>query len=272
MLRSSRESILICRGHDSPQRHAPRSLFGLARDQVHVWYASLDLPTVAISDLERSLSHDEKERAARFRFGKDRRQFVAGRGLLRSLIGAYLGCESSAVQFEYGPFGKPQLARRSGSESLSFNLSHSGALAVFAFGRGRELGVDVEQVDRKIDVHQVSGQFFTSREVRDIMTRPHHQQHVRFFEFWTRKEALVKALGRGLSMALRELDVSVIGDAPGDASPLWLAHPDAWWSLRQLVPAPGYIAALAASGGAYHAACREVRWPHLVGFNLPLAL
>ncbi len=260
VLSPSSETVLICPGHRGLERHAQRSLFGLERDGVHVWLASLDLPTAAVFDLERSLSDDEKEKAGRFRFARDRGRFVVGRGLLRWLVGAYVDCESSAVRFAYGPFGKPRLAPRSDPESLSFNLSHSGALAVFAFGRDRKLGVDVELLDCKTDVHEVSNQFFTSQEVADIMARPPHEQHVRFLEFWTRKEALVKALGRGLSTALREFDVSTIGDAPDHARPLWLAHPTTSWSVRQFVPAPGYIAALAASGGAFRVVYRELRW------------
>ncbi len=224
-----------------------------------MWCAGLDLPSDAVFDLERSLSNHEKERAARFRFARDRKRFVAGRGLLRWLIGAYLDCDPCAIRFAYGPFGKPYLERGTGLESISFNLSHSEARAVFAFGRGRKLGVDLEQLDRKVDVRRLSSEFFTSQEAADIMAQPsHEQQHIRFFEFWTRKEAILKALGRGLSMSLREVDVSNIGGAPGYA--IRLANPKRCWSMHQFVPAPGYIAALAASGNAIRVLRGEVGW------------
>jgi len=251
---------LIRPSHLESVDRTARSLFGLELGQVDLWGACLDLPMEAVFDLERSLSSDESQRAARFKFSIDRQRFIAGRGLLRSITGAYLECDPSAVPIAYGQFGKPHLAMRPGPKSIFFNLSHSGALAVFAFGRGRELGVDVEQVDCKIDFHQVSNQFFTSQEVADIMAQPRHGQHLRFFEFWTRKEALLKALGRGLSMDLRDLDVSAIGAAAGHAHPQWLADPKTRWSVRQFVPLPGYIGALATSGGEVRVVHRDVRW------------
>lgn len=239
---------------------AQRALFALADDLVHLWCARLDPPAATVAKLERWLCGAERARAERFRVFRDWRRFVVGRGFLRQLIGCYLDCEPSAIQFAYGPCGKPALARQPRLGSLSFNLSHSGSLAVFAFARGRELGVDVEQLDPEFQVYQVADHFFTAGEVAGIMARPPDQQHVRFFELWTRKEALIKARGEGLSMALRELDASIFDDPRGGPLARSLADSSVCWSVRQFVPAPGYLAALAASGCICRVACRQVRW------------
>ena len=231
--------------------------FPLPYGGVHLWHVNLDAPAATVLDLAKSLSDDERERAARFRFTRDRRRFVVGRGFLRHLISNYIACEPADICFEYGPFGKPSLVRGE-PDSISFNLSHSESLAVFGFARGLELGVDVERVDRKIDVELLASQFFAEGEIADINARPLDQKCARFFEIWTRKEALIKAQGKGLT-ALCEFDVSICRSTPVNSfrSPSNLT---AGWAVRQFIPAPRFVAALAVSGGAYRATSWDVRW------------
>jgi 4'-phosphopantetheinyl transferase len=232
----------------SVERNAPRSLFVLPQDAIHVWCTSLDPCSTTSFDFERSLSDDEVERAGRFRFSKDRQRFVVGRGFLRRLLGCYLGCEPSMIKFVYGEFGKPSLARQSSLEPILFNLSHSGSQAVFAFARGREVGVDVERIDPGIDVTQVAGHLFTPGEFADVVARPGNQRYARFFDLWTRKEALIKAQGKGMSTNVRELDVSVFDHSSNDFPAGRYGHPLGCWSVWQFTPALGYVAALAANG------------------------
>ncbi len=252
----------------NPDQRASQSVFGLERDEVHVWHASLDLPEGAVSDLERSLSLDERERAARFRFAADRQRFVSGRGLLRLLAGAYLGCAPAAAPIGYGAFGKPYLAMRSGPEAIAFNLSHAGALVVFAFRRGHALGVDIEQLDCRLDVSQIAHQYFTAQETADIMARSTQERYLRFFEFWTLKEAVVKALGKGLTLPLREFDVSAIGEAPYQAQSLWLGPAKLCLSVHQFTPAADYVGALAVSGGAVRLVHLDLRWMRPQGWEI----
>jgi 4'-phosphopantetheinyl transferase len=236
------------------------SQFALAQDEVHLWCASLDPSDAIVSDLEQTLAPEDLERARRFKFSKDQRRFILGRGLLRALLGGYASCAAAAVVFEYGPSGKPGRPQQFGSQPLQFNLSHSGSLVMIALSRTRPVGVDVEQVDPTIDVEQMIDQFFTRGEVADIKSRGSSQQLLRFFEIWTRKEALIKAQGKALLTELHGLDTSIFGDARHGSSALPIGDPFRCWSVSQFTPAWGYVAALAVSEGNAEVSCRELRW------------
>ena len=147
-----------------------------------------------------ALSDDECERAARFRFDRDRRRFVAGRSALRSLVGSYLDVAPDEVAFEYGPQGKPFVP----GATLSFNVSHSGGQAVYAFGSGLEVGVDVELLDHARYGDDVAERFFSPQEVATLRGLAPAMRPDAFLRCWTRKEAFIKARGEGLSLPLDE--------------------------------------------------------------------
>lgn len=237
---------------DGPWREPPADLT-LPADEVHVWRAPLDLPSERLERLRGTLAPDECERAARFYFERDRRHFVAARGLLRALLGRYLKLPPDGLRFGYTPHGKPHMADGGGGEWLRFNLSHSGGVALYAFGRGRELGVDIEQVRADIEHSQIAERFFSSREVAALRDLPPRLQREAFFLCWTRKEAYIKGIGEGLSLPLDSFDVSLTPGAP--ASLLAVrgdAREAARWGLRDLEPGPGYHAALVAEGHDWH--------------------
>ena len=157
------------------------------------------------------LSPDERERADRFVFARDRDRFVAGRAFLRLLLAQYLGCEPRALRFRYGPNGKPALADE--RSDLHFNLAHSGALAVCALARGSELGVDLERLRPIRDAEGVVRSAFSPREVARLESLPETARLRAFYEGWTRKEAFLKALGHGLARPLDSFDVTL---GPGE--------------------------------------------------------
>ncbi|MBW3598990.1 MAG: 4'-phosphopantetheinyl transferase, partial [Planctomycetes bacterium] len=107
----------------------------LGDDELHVWSASLDIEAGLERRLEGWLSSEERDRAARFHFPRDRRRFIACRGRLRAMLSAYTGTAPHEIEFDYGPHGKPALARRIGDPSLYFNVSHSDEVAILAFRR-----------------------------------------------------------------------------------------------------------------------------------------
>ena len=187
----------------------------------------LDLDPGAVAALAGWLHDDECRRADRFRLARDRRRHVVARGLLRELLAARLGTHPRAVEFSYGAHGKPCLAPGSAAQDLRFSVSHSGELALFAFCRGREVGVDVEAVVPMRDADAVARQFFSPSELRAYRALEPDAREAGFFTCWTRKEACLKALGGGLQSFLSELDAP-----PG-------------WSLSSFSPAPGHAAALA---------------------------
>lgn len=220
----------------------------LPADEVHVWRVELARVAPAEQRWEPILSADERTRAARFHFSRDRQQYTATRALLRTILAGYTGSDPKELVFSYSKAGKPAL--NSGrSRSVEFNVSHSGELALLAFTRGREVGVDVEQVRENFDHEAIAGRFFSRQEQAQLAALPPAERYKGFFRCWTRKEAYIKAEGTGLSLPLHQFDVSL---GAGAASLLLATRPDsaeaARWMLREVPAAEGYVAALCVQG------------------------
>lgn len=194
---------------------------------VHVWRAWLDVEEQELVALESLLAHDERERAARFRFEEHRKRYVVARGILRTILGDYLAYDPARIGFEYGEHGKPRLAEPSGSR-IEFNLSHSSNLAVFAIATGCSVGVDVEFIKPGVSCLEIAARYFSDEEAMMLRKLSETEMRQKFFELWSEKEARLKALGFGLHFAL---------DQPQPGKPQW--------SVVKLTPAPGYAAALA---------------------------
>jgi 4'-phosphopantetheinyl transferase len=221
----------------------------LAADEVRVWQIELEATGDPLPALPNILSEDERARAARFHFDRDRRRFCMARVGLRRILGAYLGVAPEAVRFGYSSHGKPHLDPAIHGEALRFNLSHSGELALVALAYRREVGVDVEVIRPLPDREAIAERFFSPGEVRQLRALPDEQREEAFFACWTRKEALIKAHGGGLSLPLDDFQVSLAPAAPATPLPVLGAREELRrWSLRALSPAPGTIAAVAAEG------------------------
>ena len=169
----------------------------LGQEQAHVWHVNLERVSADEQRWENLLSTDERERAARFRFPRDRRRYTATRALLRALLGGYLETEPESLNFRYTEHGKPALAGANEGSNLQFNVSHSDGVALFGLTLGRTIGVDVERVRHDFDVVTIAKRFFSATEQRTFAALPAAQHHRAFFDCWTRKEAYVKALGDG---------------------------------------------------------------------------
>jgi len=244
---------------EHPWRPPPADLT-LSSNDVHVWHATLDQPVTCVQQLARTLSDDERMRAGRFYFEQDRKRFIVGRGVLRAILGRYVGIEPSRLQFCYGSQGKPYLAERFDGGTLRFNLAHSHELALYAFTRRREIGIDLEHVCAEVACEPIAARFFSPRESATLRALPATVKQKAFFTCWTRKEAYIKARGEGLSLPLDQFDVSL---APGEPATLLNMRGDpleaSRWSLQELIPSPGYVAALAVEGHGWRLACWE--WP-----------
>jgi 4'-phosphopantetheinyl transferase len=208
---------------------------------VHVWRVGLDQPDDKLDRFRRTLEPDELDRASRFHFEKHRRHFILARGFLRVVIGRYLEMQPEALRFSYGAYGKPALASE---HVLRFNLSHSHEVALLAIALDAELGVDVEHIRADFASEEIARRFFSRAEVDVFNALPKEEQVAAFFRCWTRKEAYIKAIGKGLSQALDAFDVTL---APGVQAALLRAEEDnaeRWW-LSDVEVGEGYAGALA---------------------------
>jgi 4'-phosphopantetheinyl transferase len=244
------------RAPDETSWKLPPPAAALAGDEVHVWRARLDAPPESVRRLFDLLAPDERERAARFHFQRDRDRFTIARALLRGILGGYLNSGPERLRFEYGAQGKPSLAAEHNPVGLRFNVSHSEGVALFAAALGREVGVDVERVSARVECEEIAGRFFSPREVAALRALPAALREAAFFNCWTRKEAYIKARGEGLTLPLDGFDVSL---APGEPAALLANRLDpaevSRWSLRELAPWPGFAAALAAEGHGWRLKC-----------------
>ncbi len=209
----------------------------LAGGAVHVWSALLERTDAEYSAALAMLSDDERARAAKFHFERDRKNFVTGRSLLRVILGQYLEIGPSQISLAYEERGKPRLSAPAGAAALHFNLSHSRNLVLCAVSRLAPVGVDVEQIRPMPELADIAASFCAAPENALLNAAPPDKKLEVFFSIWTRKEACLKATGEGLAGSLAQLDGSQT--PPG-------------WSLQTLAPAPGFIGAFAcaASGAA----------------------
>jgi 4'-phosphopantetheinyl transferase len=215
----------------------------LSFDDVHVWRRSLAAQTAMIDAAYQLLSPEERERASRFRVERPRNDFILTRSALRFLLAGYLKRTPQELAFRLTQYGKPLL---DGPFDLRFNVSHTEGLALLAFVRRREIGVDVERIRPEPDARKLAERFFSIHE-RDAM------QHLRgetlqeaFFRCWSRKEAYIKARGEGLSLPLSQFDVSI---EPNASRVFLQTRPDpaeaSRWVIRDLAMSPEYAGAVA---------------------------
>ena len=206
----------------------------------------LDAPPEVSAALWQLLSRDERERAGKFRYAEHRQHYIVARASLRQLLAKRLGIAPGAVEFVETKFGKPRLAPVHGSENLEFNVSHSGILALYAFTRGRAVGVDLELIREIPDAVNLAERFFSATEITSLRALPLDQRSLAFLACWTRKEAFIKALGLGLSCPLDAFDVTIDPDAPARLVRIEERIDKIEnWAMQAFTPLPCYIAAVA---------------------------
>jgi len=228
----------------------------LGKNEVHVWRASLELPSSQVQRLQRNLSEEELERADRFHFQRHQARFIVARGLLRTILGRYLKTDPGKLRFSYGSKGKPELAGDMDRRGLRFNISHSHNLALFAMTYDRQIGVDVERIRPDMAGAKIAERFFSPREAAALRELPAEVRKEAFYTCWTRKEAYLKAIGEGITLRLDQFEVSV---TPGEPAVLLSINGDSKeassWCLKGLDPGPGFVGALAVKGHGWDLRC-----------------
>jgi 4'-phosphopantetheinyl transferase len=220
----------------SPAFKQPPADLTLEADDVHVWLGSMLQPPAEIALFMELLGPEERERAARYLFEEDRKRFIIRHGMLRILLSRYLGMEASRLRLHHGEHGKPALTETD-EAALYFNLSHSDAIALFAFSRDYELGVDIERIREISEMKQIVARYFSAGEKLKFNSTPRHRKKEAFFNCWTRKEAFIKATGEGLSRPLDGFDTMA---APGSGD-------QTTWKIYTLGLGQEYAGSLAAN-------------------------
>jgi 4'-phosphopantetheinyl transferase len=192
------------------------------------------------------LSKDEHERMARFVFDRDRRAFLITRALVRTTLSRYCRVTPEHWRFIANVHGRPEILERpAGVPDLRFNISHTDGLIACAVTIGREVGVDVENISRTL-LHDVAGRHFAPDEVSDLRKLPDDEQKRVFFDYWTLKEAYIKARGFGLALPLGDFAFKLKPPAP----PVIVFEPaleddPATWQFLQAWPTPRHRLGLA---------------------------
>lgn len=222
-------------------KHGRDDILQLQSHEILLWTTAVGNYRARTTSLIELLTETEVTRANRYVFERDRLSFVVGRANLRILLGRYLSTPPKEIPITQNRFGKPRL----NLGRLHFNVSHSGEWVFIALCHGHEIGIDIEEIRPLQDSNQLASQFFSPLEFRELQTVPQSDRLAAFFACWTRKEAYVKARGKGLSVPLESFDVPT---AP-DGVIRWQAvhtHDASPWFVQSLATPNNYVGAIAA--------------------------
>lgn len=213
---------------------------------IHVWCMSLTCAESELAHHRRLLSEDEIRRADKFLFDRHRRRFTVGRSQLRQVLARYTNLDPAQIDFEYSGLGKPRLAGTNLGHGLCFNFSNSHERALLAVARDVEVGIDIERMRYMENLAGLAERFFAATEREYILGQTDPAQTTSFFRCWTRKEAFLKAIGKGLTFPLRDVTVELRPEAkvrivnindPNENAPDW--------TLDHVELEPEYVGAIA---------------------------
>lgn len=225
--------------------HVPAASTLDPRD-IHLYRIELSGNEERIGQVKALLSDDEKKRAVRFVRQSDRDAFILSHGCLRTILSRYLDKEAHDLVFETNEHGKPHLAQLQRTADIHFNLSHSGGLALVGICLNDEIGVDIERIRSLSNMEGMARKVFSAREQQEFQSLPEGIKPEGFFNAWTRKEALIKAWGRGFRHPLQSFSVALNPEAVGETSvPDVVLEDESAWRVYSFLAAPGYFAAVA---------------------------
>lgn len=237
-------------------KHFPKRI-SLLEGEIYV-FRFLVANASSVDFLKQYLTGDEHERAEKIQLENVRMQFVSAHAALNTLLARILNTKIANLEFVKNEQGKLLLK----NDSLRFNLSHSQGVVLMAISKDRAVGVDVEKINEKKNFLPIAQRFFSKSEYEEILTLPKSQRANAFFSCWTRKEALVKAMGGSMARLLNQVEVSVLPEqeAPISIRTLWDESEAVRWSIRDLAVGYDCKAAVAAHGRDY----RVLQFHHLL--------
>jgi 4'-phosphopantetheinyl transferase len=208
---------------------------------IRLWWCSLVGTASSLRSREGFLSPPERARASRFGHPQLRDRYVMGRGALRTILGEELGVHPAAIDIVRGTRGRPQLA---GEPRLDFNISHTGDVAIVGILQCARIGVDVECIDRAINVAGIARKFLTHHERDELAACDSDTARRRVLTLWTCKEAMSKATGEALSAPFGSIDINLLGRRALRHGPGVYQRKD--WMLYEAAVPSGYVASVAA--------------------------
>jgi 4'-phosphopantetheinyl transferase len=212
---------------------------------VHLWIADARVSPFVLRTLKASLDFRELAKADNFRFERHRSRYIAAQGILRQILAEYIPEEPNTLSFDIDAYGKPSLASAVNDADIRFNMSHSEYLVVVALSAGGAIGVDVEFVRNLDDLDSIAREYFTPTERTFLAEGLSSETENRFYTCWTRKEAYIKAVGKGLSIPLTSFDTAMQLHTAGRSLPSPEDATDVaeWWLSDLTMPA-GFAGAL----------------------------
>jgi 4'-phosphopantetheinyl transferase len=230
----------------------PPPLLPLGPTEAHLWQVfpgALTDPEL-LHAYHQLLSPGEQIQHQRFRFAKDRHEYLVTRALVRTSLSKYVEVAPHTWHFENNAYGKPVITYPQGILPLSFNLSNTDGLIVCLIALDREVGVDVENINWSGETIEIADRFFSPSEVAALRALPVEAQRHRFFEYWTLKEAYIKARGMGLSLPLEQFSFHIeVGHPVRISVDSRLKDDPESWQFVQFHPTPRHIMAAAIRRG-----------------------
>jgi 4'-phosphopantetheinyl transferase len=214
----------------------------LPATEVHLWllFADRVKEPRLLSAYEMLLSPEERARRARYKFEHSRREYLLTRALVRSTLSRYAPVVPAAWTFQENEYGRPEIALAD-HRWLRFNLSNTRGLIACAVARDREVGVDVEDITRPGETVEIADRFFSPTEVAALHALPEERHKDRFFDYWTLKEAYIKARGMGLAIPLDQFSFLLDqGDRIGIAFDPRLGDDASTWQFAQFAVSPDH--------------------------------
>jgi 4'-phosphopantetheinyl transferase len=225
-------------------------------DEVHLYRIVLSQQLPELSRLRQLLSKSETDRSALLKDDLAKKNYIAGRGVLREILGSYVGVAPEKVRIVTGEHGKPCLTKC--TENIRFNLSHSEDILIIAISTGRDVGVDIEAIKTDKPLNGMASLAFSRREQEELFTLPSSRLATAFYHCWVRKEACLNACGRGFSLPGSSFDVPVCFEEP----PLQtlINCNQLFWHVQDIDVPENYCAAVAVEAGGVSPSPPTIVW------------
>jgi len=237
-------------------------------NETHIWVVDLDQWSLSCLEAMQALPETEAKKARRFRFETHRNRYIKGHFILRSLIGMYLDIGFYDDEFHANRYGKPAVQTSHEDSSIHFNISNSENIYACAFSQHSDIGIDIEKIHDLQDMDRIIAEFFSDQEKRRFHSLPEPNRRRTFFKYWARKEALLKAMGMGLSYPMNKVDV-ITGDENSSQLITKVGDSDIsnQWTLLDMDICAGFTSALALQG-EHHDLAKHVRYFHPAGEDM----